>query len=242
MAESSSHNPSSPGITPKEEHVSTSIGGIRGDVGINTFRNVLRAHYLPHASMYVSPPSITTTRPWFATIGYNGEIEAKGTLKKSFLPPRWRLLTGKIIQCLGREIGGLDQISNKDATILYCLANGALKPNQTEGPPFTDHMKSICNLDVLVDSKAPKPSSQTEEVPQEKETQSSSAKDKSPSHPLPPTPVVGEMHKEAQQATGHDASADSIAEADPVNSAPNDSIPSQQGTNEESRADEFQRK
>nr|GEU87020.1 zinc finger, CCHC-type [Tanacetum cinerariifolium] len=34
----------------------------------------------------------------------------------------------------------------------------------------------------------------------EKETQSSSAKDKCPSHPSPPTPVVGEMLKEAQQA------------------------------------------
>ncbi|GJU48509.1 hypothetical protein Tco_1218064 [Tanacetum coccineum] len=111
--------------------------------------------------------------------------------------------------CLGGKTGGLDQISNKDATILYCLANRvkvdyakliwediihklskktrekvvpyprfisllleymipeydneeltinptqvfsvhnwALKPNQTEGPPFTDHMKAICNLDV----------------------------------------------------------------------------------------------
>ncbi|GKA94606.1 hypothetical protein Tco_0816644 [Tanacetum coccineum] len=80
----------------------------------------------------------------------------------------------------------------------------------------------------------------------EKETQSSSAKDKSPSHPSPPTPVVGEMHKEAQQAaggptslgatsedgahpqlsSGHDASTDSTAEADPGLSAPNDSIPS----------------
>ncbi|GKG55467.1 hypothetical protein Tco_0572107, partial [Tanacetum coccineum] len=29
-------------------------------------------------------------------------------------------------------------------------------------------MKAICNLDVPVDSKAPKPSSQTEEVPQGK--------------------------------------------------------------------------
>ncbi|GKG40986.1 hypothetical protein Tco_0470198 [Tanacetum coccineum] len=36
----------------------------------------------------------------------------------------------------------------------------------------------------------------------EKETQSDSAKDKSPSHPLPPTSVVSEMHKEAQQAAG----------------------------------------
>ncbi|GJY93476.1 retrovirus-related pol polyprotein from transposon TNT 1-94 [Tanacetum coccineum] len=54
----------------------------------------------------------------------NGEIGAKGTLKKSCLPPRWRLLMGQVIQCLGGKTGGLDQISNKDATILYCLANG----------------------------------------------------------------------------------------------------------------------
>ncbi|GKC53754.1 hypothetical protein Tco_1076499 [Tanacetum coccineum] len=97
-------------------------------------------------------------------------------------------------------------------------------------------MKAICMLDVLVVSKAPKPTSQTEEVPQGKklgaksglrrkrsskhtsesqteapkfktgqsktETKSSSAKDKSPSHPLPPTLVVGKMHKEAHQAAG----------------------------------------
>ncbi|GJR51002.1 hypothetical protein Tco_1401523 [Tanacetum coccineum] len=112
-----------------------------------------------------------------------------------------------------------------------------------------------------------------------KETQSSSAMDKSPSHPSPPTLVVGEMHKEAQQAaggptylgaasedgahpqlsSGHDASADSIAEVDPGLSAPNDSIPSQQdqtkspedglkttqtdsGTYKEFRADEISKK
>ncbi|GJS96156.1 hypothetical protein Tco_0803124 [Tanacetum coccineum] len=129
-------------------------------------------------------------------------------------------------------------------------------------------MKAICNLDVLVDFKAPKYSSPTKEVPQgkkhgarsglrrkqsskhtsestteasksqsghsKKETKSSSAMDTSPSHPLLPTLVVGEMHKEAQQAagrptslgdtsedgaypqlsSGHDASADFTAEAD----------------------------
>ncbi|GJV96191.1 hypothetical protein Tco_1547768 [Tanacetum coccineum] len=277
--------------------VSTPTGEVRGEICITTFRNALRAQYLPHSSMYVPPPSITTVRPCFATIGYNGEIGAKGTLKKSCLPPRWRLLMGQIIQCLGGKIGGLDQISNKDATILYCLANGVqvdyakiiwedlihklnkktrekivpyprfislllehmapkydneeltinptqvfsvhnwiLKPNQPEEPPFTDHMKAICNLDVHVDSKAPKYSSPTEEVPQgkkpgarsglrrkqsskhtsestteasksqsghsNKETKSSSAMDTSPSHPSPPTPVVDEIHKEAQQAAG----------------------------------------
>ncbi|GKC03147.1 hypothetical protein Tco_0994757 [Tanacetum coccineum] len=251
MAESSSHNPSSPGITPKEElvtldkpeslnpflpasqvdfsfdeitfttnnvvallypshpnqdyfetledskvSVSTPTGGVRGDIGITTFRNALRAQYLPHLSMYVPPPSITIVGPWFETIGYSREIGAKGTLKKRYLPPKWKLLMAQIIQCLGGKTGGLDQISNKDATILYCLANGGtsrlllgfkdiqvllkllllklklkvfsvhnwtLKPNQPKEPPFTDHMKAICKLDVPVDSKAPKPYSQTKE-------------------------------------------------------------------------------
>ncbi|GJT54957.1 hypothetical protein Tco_0990011 [Tanacetum coccineum] len=104
--------------------VSTPIGEVRGEICITTFRNALKAQYLPHSSMYVPPPSITTLRPWFAIIGCNGEIRAKGTLKKSCLPPRWRLLMGQIIQYLGGKTGGLDQISNKDATILYCLANG----------------------------------------------------------------------------------------------------------------------
>nr|GEV71187.1 retrovirus-related Pol polyprotein from transposon TNT 1-94 [Tanacetum cinerariifolium] len=71
--------------------VSTPIGGIRGDIGINTFRNALRARYLPHLSMYVSTSSVTIVRPWFATIGYSGEIKANGTLKKSCLPPRVKL-------------------------------------------------------------------------------------------------------------------------------------------------------
>ncbi|GJS69985.1 hypothetical protein Tco_0702826 [Tanacetum coccineum] len=35
-----------------------------------------------------------------------------------------------------------------------------------------------------------------------KETKSCSAMDKSPNHPSPSTPMVGEMHKEAQQAAG----------------------------------------
>ncbi|GKF67093.1 hypothetical protein Tco_0193610, partial [Tanacetum coccineum] len=82
------------------------------------------------------------------------------------------------------------------------------KPNQPEEPSFTAHVKAIYNVDVPVESKAPEPSSQTEETKasksktgqSEKDTHSSSAKDKSPSHPSPPTPVVGEMHKEAWQA------------------------------------------
>nr|GEU99230.1 hypothetical protein [Tanacetum cinerariifolium] len=73
-----------------------------------------------------------------------------------------------------------------------------------------------------------------------KETKSSLAMDTCPSHPLPPTPVVGEIHKEAQQvaggptslgdtsedeayhqfSSGHDNSTDFTAQTDPGISAP----------------------
>nr|GFA28141.1 hypothetical protein [Tanacetum cinerariifolium] len=79
-----------------------------------------------------------------------------------------------------------------------------------------------------------------------------SAKDKSVSHSSPPTPLVGEIHKEEkkeaggptslgatckegahpQLSSGHDASTDFITEADTGLSAPNDYIPSQQGIDE----------
>ncbi|GKA29823.1 hypothetical protein Tco_0716068 [Tanacetum coccineum] len=92
------------------------------------------------------------------------------------------------------------EYGNEELTInptqVFSVHNLTLKPNQPEEPPFTDHIKAICNLHVLVDSKAPKYSSPTKK----KETKSSSAMDTSPSHPSPPTPVVSEMHKEAQQA------------------------------------------
>nr|GEY76684.1 retrovirus-related Pol polyprotein from transposon TNT 1-94 [Tanacetum cinerariifolium] len=248
---------------------------IKGDIGINTFRNALRAHYLSHSSKYVLLPSITIARPCFATTGYSGEIREKGTLKKSFLPPRWRLLMGQIIQCLGGKTGGLDQISNKDATILYCLANVVVP--QGKKPEATSRLKRNQSLKHTSESKTEASKSKTGQS--KMETFSCLAKDKSPSHPLPPTPVVGEMHKEAQQAvggptslgasskdeahpqlsSGHDALADSTANADLGNSAPNHSIPSQQdqtksardglktthsdsGTNEESRADDISKK
>ncbi|GKA12462.1 hypothetical protein Tco_0692008 [Tanacetum coccineum] len=73
---------------------STPTGGIYGKVGVNTFRNVIGAHYLPYSSEYVAPPSIDIMRPWFETIGYGEVVPAIGTLKKSLLPPRWSLANG----------------------------------------------------------------------------------------------------------------------------------------------------
>ncbi|GKA81115.1 retrovirus-related pol polyprotein from transposon TNT 1-94 [Tanacetum coccineum] len=42
---------------------SVSTGGIYGEVRVNTFRNAIGAHCLPHSSKYVAPPSIDIVRP-----------------------------------------------------------------------------------------------------------------------------------------------------------------------------------
>ncbi|GKA40991.1 retrovirus-related pol polyprotein from transposon TNT 1-94 [Tanacetum coccineum] len=110
------------------------------------------------------------------------------------------------------------------------------RDEEGESVDNTKYRGMIGNLMLHVDSKAPKPSLQTEEAPKgkkpraksglrrkqyskhtsesnteasksktsklEKDSQSILARDKSLSHPSPPTPVVGEMHKEAQQAAG----------------------------------------
>ncbi|GJW75815.1 hypothetical protein Tco_0135185 [Tanacetum coccineum] len=96
--------------------------GIYDEVGVNTFRNAIGAHYLPHSSEYVALPSIDIVRSWFETIGYGETVPAKWTLKKSLL--LFFLLVAQIIQCLGGKTRGFDQITNKDAIILYSLANG----------------------------------------------------------------------------------------------------------------------
>ncbi|GKD88465.1 hypothetical protein Tco_1363972 [Tanacetum coccineum] len=192
-------------------------------IGITTFRNALRAHYLPHSS-------------------------------------------GKI--------GGHDQISNKDAIILYCLANGVKvdyakliwediihKLNKKtreylrfislileyimpeyDNEELTIHPTQMC----LWTSKLQKLPHKLRRLPKKKSLElkvdseennlentylsprlrhlnpklaNQMAKDKSSSHPSPSTP-------------GCDASTDSTAEVDPGKSAPNDSIPSQQGMDE----------
>nr|GEV26500.1 hypothetical protein [Tanacetum cinerariifolium] len=143
--------------------VLTPIRGIREEIGITTFRNAIRAHYLPHYSKYVTPPSLAVVRPWFASI--RSELKRKQSSKHT-------------------------------------------SESKTEA-------------------------SKSKTGQSDNETMSSSAKDNNLSQPSASTPMVDEMHKEAQQvadgptslrATRCDASADSTAKADPRKFAPNDSI------------------
>ncbi|GJX84764.1 hypothetical protein Tco_0335538 [Tanacetum coccineum] len=63
---------------------STLTGGIFSEVGVNTFRNYIGSHYLPHFSEYVAPPSIDIVRLWFETIGYGELFLPKGLAKRVF--------------------------------------------------------------------------------------------------------------------------------------------------------------
>ncbi|GJR19071.1 hypothetical protein Tco_0967598 [Tanacetum coccineum] len=196
-------------------------------------------------------------------IGYKGEIRAKGTLKKSYLPSRWRLLMAQIMQCLGGKTSGLDQISNKDVTILYCLATGVQvdyakiiwedlihklnKKSREKICPYPGFLSLLLehmmpeyeNEELTINptqmflwtpklqnlphqlrrfpkaksglkrkrsskhtSESTTKASKSQTGQSKKETKSSSDKDKILSQPSPPTPVVGEMHKEAQKAAG----------------------------------------
>ncbi|GJX42398.1 hypothetical protein Tco_0257388 [Tanacetum coccineum] len=51
-------------------------------------------------------------------------------------------------------------------TQVFSVNNWALKPNQPEEPPFTDHMLAICAADKPMVFKAPKTSSKAESVSQ----------------------------------------------------------------------------
>ncbi|GJZ63458.1 hypothetical protein Tco_0619879 [Tanacetum coccineum] len=257
---------------------STPSGVTHGEVGLISFRNAIGANYLAHSRDYAQTPFIKDVRAWFPSIGYGEEIKTKGTLKKSFLPPRM-------------EGHGTDNVTSIP-TQIFSVNNLILKKGQPEGPPFTDHMLAICKADKPVAFKAPRTSSHTKKKdsqgkkPRAKSGHKKQSSLKHPSvsnieatkgsQPLVSTPVVPGMHKQDQQATddpnslgvtrkvgakpqlssgmstfthikpifpasfiihsesalGCDASADSTAEADPGKSAPNDSLPPQQGRDE----------
>ncbi|GJR12612.1 hypothetical protein Tco_0795264 [Tanacetum coccineum] len=182
--------------------VSTPTRGDRGEIGVTTFRNATGAYY---SNEYVDSPSLAIVKPWFAEIGYNGDIGVKGTLKKRCLPLRRRLLMGQIIQCLGGKTGGLDQISNKDATILYCLANGVNidfakilledlihKLNKKSRERVIPYPRFIS---LLLEYMAPEYANESLTI---NPTQVFSVNNWA----HPPHSVVGEMHKEVQQAAG----------------------------------------
>nr|GEU70358.1 hypothetical protein [Tanacetum cinerariifolium] len=246
MAKSSSHNPFSPTITPKEEHVT-----LDKPESPNPFLPADQIEFTFEEIAFTTNNELALLYPLHPNSEYFRNVSnfiSKCCLKEAFIraPTQYK----EYLSEFWYTVKTLD-----DFKIWVSTTTGGIRGDIGINT-FRNALRAhyLPHSNVLVESKAPKPSSQTEKVPQgkklgakKKETQSSSAKDKSPSHPLPPTSVVGEMHKEVQQAaggptslgdtseegahsqlsSGHDASVDSTAKADLGLSAPNDSIPAQ---------------
>ncbi|GJW98731.1 hypothetical protein Tco_0180539 [Tanacetum coccineum] len=219
---------------------STPTGGIYGEVGVNTFRNAIGAHYLPHSSEYVAPSSINIVRPWFETIGYGEAVPAKGTLKKSLLPLGWREKVVpytrflSILMMYKMKEGYRDGELILYPTQVFSVNNWALKPNQPEEPPFINHFQCTKpgakpgHKKLSTSSKQPFVSSNKEtkggssKAPTSSKTghskkrkESSSAMDSNPSQPPISTHVDTGMNKEDQQATGGLTSVTNEARANP---------------------------
>ncbi|GJW13680.1 hypothetical protein Tco_0017813 [Tanacetum coccineum] len=131
MAEASSHNTSSPKITPKEEPVSldkpkspnpflhaTQVEFTFKEISFTTNNEVALLSLTPNQNYF---KTLEDFKVWVSTptgkvrgdIGYNGEIGAKGTLKKSYLPPREiiKLTKGSVKIWRNRATGDLKVIS-----------------------------------------------------------------------------------------------------------------------------------
>ncbi|GJU13587.1 hypothetical protein Tco_1135983 [Tanacetum coccineum] len=200
---------------------------------ITTFRNALRAHYLPHSSMYVPPPSITIVD--YAKLIWENTIHKlnKKTREKVVLYP--------------------SQINLKDLPLQpTCWPSVTQMYMATKAPKTSSHSEKKVpqgkNHGAKGGLRRKQFSKHTSESQieaskskaghLENENLSSSAKDKSLSHPqLPHLWLLKCIKRHIKQlllllihyesASGNDISADSTAEADPGKFAPNDSIPHQ---------------
>nr|GEY30312.1 retrovirus-related Pol polyprotein from transposon TNT 1-94 [Tanacetum cinerariifolium] len=139
----------------------------------------------------------------------------KGEIELHFIPTQYQLTDiftkpldepafKRLIVKLCGKTDGLDQISNKDAIILYCLANEVHvdyakliwedlihKLNKKTREKIVPYVRFIS---LLLKHMMPKYDNE--------ELTINPTQDKSLSHPSPPTPVAGEMHKEAHQVAG----------------------------------------
>nr|GEV25124.1 hypothetical protein [Tanacetum cinerariifolium] len=190
-----------------------------GNIGINTFRNALRAHFPPHSSIYVSSPSITILRPWFRIIGYSREIGAKGTLKKSFLLPRVKvdyakLIWEDIIHKLNKKIR--EKVVPYPRFISFLLEYMMLEYDNEE--LTINPTQAICNLDVPVHFEAPNLPHKTKEVPQAKIIELKVDSEENNLQNTLLTSLKSEANNlHSESASRHDASANSIAEAGRTN-------------------------
>ncbi|GJY00661.1 hypothetical protein Tco_0358813 [Tanacetum coccineum] len=235
--------------------VSTLTGGVRGEIGVTTFKNAIGAYYIDE---YVDSPSLAIVKPWFAQIGYNGEIRVKGILKRA------------VFLLVVPNVPKATKPSSNAERVPQGTKPGVKPGHKKHSTSLTQPFVSSNEATKGGSSKRPT-GSKTGYLKRKKE--SSSVIDSNPSHTSASTLVVAKMHKEDQQVTSdpnslgvtneegahpqlssgmsaftniepvfsasyifhhesaprNDVSVDFIAEDDPEIFAPNYSVPHQQG-------------
>ncbi|GJU92085.1 hypothetical protein Tco_1304508 [Tanacetum coccineum] len=244
MAESSSYNSSSPEITPKEEPVT-----LDKPESPNPFLLADRVEFTFEEIALTTNNEVTLVYPSHSKSDYFEVVSdfiSKCCLKEAFTraPTQYKeylcefWYTAKTLMTLRFRFISLlleymmPKYDNEELTI------HPTQPGARSGLKIKQYSKHT--------SESNTEASKSKTDQSDKETQSSSAKDKSLSHPLGSTLVVLEMHKEKQLGAGWPASlvatsekraypqlsSDSTAEADPRKSTPNDYIPHPQGMDE----------
>ncbi|GJW98612.1 hypothetical protein Tco_0180420 [Tanacetum coccineum] len=146
---------------------------------------VLGRHLLKHQ---------ISTRSIYLSSGMGRQLKPKETLKKSLLPPRWRVNIDYARLIWEDLISKLDK-KTREKVVPYPRFLSLLLEHEMEGYGNDDHMLAICNVEKPVAIKAPKTSLKDKK-------KSSLALDTNLSQPPTSTHVVAGMHNENQQATG----------------------------------------
>ncbi|GJU60983.1 hypothetical protein Tco_1238749 [Tanacetum coccineum] len=184
MAESSSQisqqqDPHEQPETPPPFEPTPQVGFDIGEITFNPNNEVALLHPLHDNNKYFKLVSDFISK-------YGEAVEAKGTLKKSLLPPRVnidfaRLIWEDLITKLNKKTRekvfpylrflslllehnmegyGYENVT-LNPTQVFGVHNWTLKKNQPEGPPFTNHMLTICKAELSMEHKAPNTSSYT---------------------------------------------------------------------------------
>ncbi|GJY66696.1 hypothetical protein Tco_0468934 [Tanacetum coccineum] len=106
--------------------------GIKGEVGVTSFRNATGENYLAYSKDYDQPRTIEVFKEWFSSKGYSGTIEAMCTLKKGFLPPRWRVNID-FAKLIWNDILSKLKKKNKEKVIPYPRFLSLLLEHEMEG-------------------------------------------------------------------------------------------------------------
>ncbi|GKB30838.1 hypothetical protein Tco_0870239 [Tanacetum coccineum] len=161
---------------------SISTGGISGEVGVNTFRNAIGAHYLPHSSEYVAPPSIDVTlypTQFFIPRAQPRQKKHSTSSKQPYMSNKEATKGGsskaptssKTIHSKKRKESSSAMDSNPSQPLVSTpVDTGMHKEDQQATASFIIHSKSASGVDASVVSTAevdPGKSSSSNFIPQQ---------------------------------------------------------------------------